>query len=102
MIERMNHELNLTPAQRDRVGDILRDTRFKVTQARQDFEHRRHELFWDGLGQVRGVLTPEQQKIFDRDFTQSWAHRGHGGGDGGDHMPPEEGAPPEPPPVPQN
>jgi hypothetical protein len=48
------------------------------------------------------VLTPEQQKIFDRDFTQSWAHRGHGGGDGGDHMPPEEGAPPEPPPVPQN
>jgi len=104
LIERMNHELNLTPAQRDRVGDILRDTRFKVTQARQDFEHRRHELFWDGLGQVRGVLTPEQQKIFDRDFTQSWAHRGHGGGggDGGDHMPPEEGAPPEPPPVPQN
>ncbi len=102
LIERMNHELNLTPAQRDRVGDILRDTRFKVTQARQDFEHRRHELFWAGLGQVRGVLTPEQQKIFDRDFTQPWAHRGHGGAGDGDHMAPEDGAPPEPPPVPQN
>ena len=105
LIERMNRELNLTPAQRDRIGDILRDTRFKVMQARQDFDHRRHELFWNGLGQVRGVLTPEQQKIFDRDFTHPWAHRGHRDGYG-DHMPPEEGAPPpappQPPPVPQN
>lgn len=107
LIERMNHELNLTPAQRDRVGDILRDTRFKVMQARQDFQHRRHALFWDGLGQIRAVLTPEQQKIFDRDFTQPWAHHGHGGGgDGGERIPPEEGTPPRapvpPPPVPQN
>lgn len=94
LIERMNHELQLTPAQRDRIGDILRDTRFKVTQARRDFEHRRHELFWDGLGEIRGVLTPEQQKIFDRDFTQPWARRGHGGGHGDDHMAPEEGGPP--------
>ena len=105
LMERMNRELNLTPAQRGRIGDILRDTRVKVMQARQDFDHRRHELFWDGLGQVRGVLTPEQQKIFDRDFTHPWAHRGHRGGYG-DHMPPEEGAPPpataQPPPVPQN
>ncbi len=106
LIDRMNHELNLTPAQRDRIGDILRDTRFKVMQARQDFDHRRHQLFWDGLGQVRAVLTPDQQKIFDRDFTHPWAHHGHGDADGGDHMPPEEGAPPpapaQPPPVPQN
>ena len=71
LIERMNHELNLTPAQRDRIGDILRDTRFKVMQARQDFEHQRHDLFWQGLGEIRGVLTPEQQKIFDRDFTRA-------------------------------
>jgi Spy/CpxP family protein refolding chaperone len=103
LIERMNRELQLTPAQRDRIGDILRDTRFKVMQARQDFEHRRHELFWQGLGEVRGVLSPEQQKIFDRDFTQPWARRGHGG-EHGDHMPPEEGAPPpaSPQPAPQN
>ena len=33
LIERMDRELNLTPAQRDRIGDILRDTRFKVMQA---------------------------------------------------------------------
>jgi hypothetical protein len=93
LIERMNLELNLTPAQRDQIGDILRDTRFKVMKARQDFDHQRHNLFWQGLGQVRGVLTPDQQKIFDRDFTHPWDHHehdGHYGDDGGDH----EGGPP--------
>ena len=103
LIERMDRELNLTPAQRDRIGDILRDTRFKVMQARHDFDHQRHDLFWQGLAQVRGVLAPDQQKIFDRDFTQPWVHRGHGDDHGGDHdhMPPEEGAPPTAPPTSQ-
>lgn len=78
MIERMNLELDLTPAQRDRIGDILRDARFKVTQAHRDFDRQRHQLFWQALGQIRGVLTPVQQKIFDRDFNQPWEHRGHG------------------------
>ena len=93
LIERMNLELNLTPAQRDQIGDILRDTRFKVMKARQDFDHQRHNLFWQGLSQVRGVLTTDQQKIFDRDFTHPsdyHGHGGHSGDDGDDH----EGAPP--------
>ena len=93
LIERMNLELNLTPAQRDQIGDILRDTRFKVMKAREDFDHQRHNIFWQGLGQVRGVLTPDQQKIFDRDFTHPSDYHGHDdhdGHDGGDH----EDAPP--------
>ena len=105
LIERMNLELNLTPAQRDQVGDILRDTRFKVMKARQDYDHQRHQLFWQGLGQVRGILTPEQQKIFDRDFTHPWEHHGHHGDhddDGDDHLPPAEGAPSPAPATPQN
>ena len=102
LIERMNLELNLTPSQRDQVGDILRDTRFKVMKARRDYDHQRHQLFWQGLGQVRGVLTPDQQKIFDRDFTHPWDHHGHDGSDG-DNLPPAEGAPPPPaPPSSQN
>lgn len=98
LIDRMNRELHLTPAQSDRVADILRDTRFKVMQARQDYVHRRHQLFWQGLSDVRGVLTPEQQKTFDSDFAQPWEHRHHGGD--GDHMSPEEGGGGEPPPPP--
>jgi Spy/CpxP family protein refolding chaperone len=106
LIERMNHELNLTPAQSDRIADILRDTRFKVMQARQDYIHRRHQMFWQGLNDVRAILTPDQQKIFDRDFNRPWEQHGHHGDhdDGGDdHLPPAEGAPAQPaPPTPQN
>jgi Spy/CpxP family protein refolding chaperone len=97
ILERMNLELNLTPAQRDRVGDILRDTRFKVMQARRDYAHNRHELFWNGLSQIRGALTPEQQKLFDRDFAQPWEHHGYHDHDGDDHLSSEEGAPPPAP-----
>jgi hypothetical protein len=103
LIERMNLELNLTPAQRDQVGDILRDTRFKVEKERRDFDHKRHALFWQGMEQIRGALTPDQQKIFDRDFTQPPMHGGHGDA-GGDHdqESPEEGAPQPAPPASQN
>jgi len=84
IIERMNRDLQLTPAQRDRVGDILRDARFKVSQSQQEFRHRRHQLFWQALQEVRGTLTPDQQKIFDREFSRPWAGHGgdheHGGG----------------------
>ena len=97
LIERMNLELNLTPAQRDRIGDILRDTRFKVMQAHRDFDHQRHQMFWQGLGQIRGVLTPDQQKIFDRDFNQPWEHHGHGHDHDYDYGESEESAPPPPP-----
>jgi Spy/CpxP family protein refolding chaperone len=99
LIDRMNRDLNLTPAQRDRVGDILRDTRFKVMQAHRDFDHQRHNLFWQGLGQIRGVLTPDQQKIFDSEFTQLWTHGGHGDHDDYDQSPPEQGAPSPAPPA---
>jgi hypothetical protein len=91
LVERMNRDLNLTPAQRDRVGDILRDTRFKVMQAHRDFDHQRHNMFWQGLGQIRDILTPEQQKTFDSEFTQ--LHHDHGD-EGDDHSPHEEGEPP--------
>jgi Spy/CpxP family protein refolding chaperone len=98
LIERMNHELNLTPAQSDRIADILRDTRFKVMQAHMDYVHQRHQMFWQGMNEVREVLTPEQQKIFDRDFTRPWEehqeHHGHGEHYGAENMLPGESAPP--------
>jgi Spy/CpxP family protein refolding chaperone len=87
IMERMSRDLQLTPAQRDRVGDIMRDSRFKVRQAQLEFQHHRHELFWQALGQVREALTPEQQKVFDRDFAHPWTEhsggeQGHGPADG--------------------
>lgn len=89
IMERMSRDLQLTPAQRDRVGDIMRDSRFKVRQAQLEFQHHRHELFWNALGQVRESLTPDQQKIFDREFAHPWTEHG-----GGDHGPSDSSAEP--------
>jgi Spy/CpxP family protein refolding chaperone len=94
IIERMNRELELTPAQREEIGTIMHDARGKAMQMRQDFMRQRHELFKQSFSQIRGVLTPEQQKKFDRDFSPRWAHHGeHGDYEGHDsehHPPPDE------------
>ena len=105
LIERMNRELHLTPAQSDRIVDILRDTRFKVMQAHQDYIHQRHQLFWQGMSEIRSVLTPEQQKIFDSEFSRPWEeHHGHHEHRTMEGMVTEEGGSPsasaEPSPVP--
>ena len=80
----MSRDLQLTPAQRDRVGDILRESRFKVREQQLEYQKHRHQLFWQALTQVREMLTPEQQKIFDREFARPWMM--HSGGHvHGDH-----------------
>ena len=84
IVERMSRELQLTPAQRDRVGDILRESRFKVREQQLDFQKHRHQIFWQALSQVREMLTPEQQKTFDREFARPWMMRS-GGREHGDH-----------------
>lgn len=84
IVERMSRDLELTPAQRDRVGDILKETRFKVREAQLEYQKRRHQAFWHALDQVRESLTPEQQKLFDREFARPWemhANKMHGGGE---------------------
>jgi hypothetical protein len=102
IVERMSRELQLTPAQRDRVGDILRESRFKVREQQLDYQKHRHQIFWQALSQVREMLTPEQQKIFDREFSRPWMmHSGeHEHGDH-DHGPADDFAEPmqTPPPA---
>src|SRR5260370_18083070 len=75
MVERMGRDLQLTPAQRDVVGDSLRESRFKVREQQLAYQKQRHQIFWQALGQVREMLTPEQQKIFDREFARPWMMR---------------------------
>ncbi|MGH7814908.1 MAG: hypothetical protein ACREQI_13005 [Candidatus Binataceae bacterium] len=65
---RLNRELQLNSEQRAKIADILRDTRAKMTDLHHQFWQGRHKLFWKGFDRIRAVLTPEQQKIFDREF----------------------------------
>jgi len=68
VVARMNRELNLSPAQLSEIRDIMKDTRLRIMQYQHDFRRQRREAFLEGLQQIRGTLTPEQQEIFDRDF----------------------------------
>ena len=61
-IERMQHELNLTPQQRDKVLAIINETRSKVMNLREDFQRQRREQMMQARARVRALLTPEQQE----------------------------------------
>ena len=90
----MDRELNLTPAERQQISQIMHDTRNKALQMRQQMQHQRHLLFADSFGRVRAVLTSEQQKKFDRDFPlPPWARDDRPG----DHHEPDDHGPPAEP-----
>ena len=101
-IERMQHELKLTPTQRDQILQIVNETRSKMMALREDFQHQRREQMRQARARVRALLTPEQQEKFDREFRPPPEHD-HDGGPGmhdGESGPPEggphggDGAPP--------
>ena len=87
-IERMQHELNLTPAQHDQILQIVNETRAKVMNLREDFQRERHEQMLQARARVHALLTPEQQEKFDREFRPP-PDRDHGDGPPGPPGPPE-------------
>jgi len=80
-IERMQHELKLTPTQRDQILQIVNETRSKMMALREDFQHQRREQMRQARARVRALLTPEQQEKFDREFRPPPEHD-HDGGPG--------------------
>ena len=67
-VHRLDHALNLTPAQHDQVVQMIEDTRLKMAEMRHDWQRQRHELMVQTSQRIRTVLTPEQQQEFDRSF----------------------------------
>jgi Spy/CpxP family protein refolding chaperone len=68
VVNRMQRDLQLTPAQHSQIRDIMRDTRLKIMQDERDFRRKRHQAFVDAMHQIRTTLTPEQQAKFDQEF----------------------------------
>jgi Spy/CpxP family protein refolding chaperone len=97
-IDRMQHELNLTPTQRDQILQIINETRAKVTSLREEFQRQRHETMLQARARVRALLTPEQQEKFDREFRpHDHDHEGGPGthdGEGGPHDESHQSGPP--------
>jgi Spy/CpxP family protein refolding chaperone len=97
-IDRMQHELNLTPTQRDQILRIINETRAKVISLREEFQRQRHETMLQARARVRALLTPEQQEKFDREFRpHDHDHEGGPGthdGEGGPHDESHQSGPP--------
>lgn len=68
VVARMNRDLNLTPAEREQILEIMRDTRMRVRQSRRHFQREHRSLLLGAYGQIRATLTPQQQRQFDREF----------------------------------
>lgn len=68
VVARMNRDLNLTPAEREQILEIMQDTRMRVRQSRRHFQREHRSLLLDAYGQIRATLTPAQQRQFDREF----------------------------------
>jgi hypothetical protein len=49
----------------------MHDTRSKIEAARNDFEQRRHAIFYNAYLRIHGLLTPRQQTLFDERFVPS-------------------------------
>ena len=63
MLERFNSQLKLTPAQRSQIKALLDAKRQRMEAMR---EERREEFRRFTREEIRKLLTPEQQKKFDR------------------------------------
>ena len=75
-LQRMDRVLKLTPAEKMQIGEVMEDTRAKVLESRRDFQRQRRKLLLDAYGRIRAILTPEQQRDFDRYFVPSGFRQG--------------------------
>lgn len=89
-LQRMDRVLKLTPAEKAQIGEVMEDTRAKVQEARRKFQQQRRRLLTDAYVRIRDILTPAQQRDFDRDFVPPNFRRGP-------ERQMEEGGAPEPP-----
>jgi Spy/CpxP family protein refolding chaperone len=67
-VEKMSRALNLTPSQREQVGEIMEDTRARVGHLHREFERQRRKVLLNAYIQIRSTLSADQQQRFDRDF----------------------------------
>ncbi len=68
LMERMDRVLKLTPVQHDQIVQVLDETRSRMEALRRESERQRLELLSQASDKINSILTPEQQKDFERYF----------------------------------
>ena len=76
LMGRMNRQLALTPAQRESLEQIFRESRQRIRQLRETVEPKIKEETQQVRERIRGVLTPEQVRKYDKLMEQSPRLRG--------------------------
>lgn len=64
-LERLNHELDLTPEQRDEIERLVLQSRRELEELRSELRPRVEESMRQTRDRIREVLTAEQARIFD-------------------------------------
>lgn len=82
-LERITEKLNLTPDQKTRVQPILDQAQPKIAAIHQEAMQKSKAILDEAMGQIRPMLTPEQQKQLDDLQTRRGreGHHGHHGDD---------------------
>jgi ABC-type uncharacterized transport system permease subunit len=66
IIQRMDHDLHLTPAQKSRIAELMENTRGRIDQLHEQYQSQRQQAVSNVFNDIRATLTPEQQRNFDR------------------------------------
>lgn len=74
LLRQLDRELTLTPAQREQVETILRETRQEFGRLREEVGPRFREIRERSRARIREVLDPAQREKFDA-FSTRWGER---------------------------
>jgi len=68
LLQRMDRELGLTPAQHEQIDEVMEGTHEKMRELHLNFRDQRRRLMINTYLKIRSLLTPDQQKKLDREF----------------------------------
>lgn len=64
-LERITEKLNLTPEQKAKIQPVMDQAKPKIAAIRQEAMQKSKAVVDEAIGQIRPMLTPEQQKQLD-------------------------------------
>ena len=91
LLRRMEKRLDLTPAQQERIEQIVHESQERTKKAWEQVRPLIRDEFQRVLDRIRDELTSEQRKKFEKLLTESRDHRRQDGpGSRGDRNKPDE------------
>ena len=75
ILGRLDRELNLTPAQHEKVESALQETRLEFQRLREEMRPRFREIVGRSRERIKAALDPAQQAKFDA-IVAEWERRG--------------------------